>query len=84
MRQGLCNGTLSVRLSRLSSVYAAAAGLLPWSRRTRDIDRQRRPPGVAGARRTAADIGSSRQTCGEGHEGHILMYSVVLYLITKM
>ena len=53
MRQGLCNGTMSLRpfvcLSRLSSAAAACGRLLPWARWALgtwagDVDWRRRPP----------------------------------------
>ena len=63
MRQGLCSGTVSVRRSvpaigRCSRVRTA--GLLPWARRSGDIDRLLRPPcaGAATARRSAANASS--------------------------
>jgi len=32
LQQGICNGTVSVRLSHLSTHVEAWAGLLPWAR----------------------------------------------------
>ena len=65
MRQGLCNCTVSIRLSLRLSVcpicrplHAAATGLLLWARRAGDIRRWRRSSGVSAARRSSANASS--------------------------
>jgi len=62
VKQGLRNGTVSVRLSVRPSVPAwaysskpSAAGLLLWDRRAGDIDRL--PPGAQQQRRAAGECG---------------------------
>ena len=66
LRQSLCKGTVSVRLS-VCPIYRPlqqrAAGLLPWAWRTGDIDRQRRPSAPRSTAHSSTAFSSKCEQC---------------------
>ena len=64
-QQGLCNGTVSVRLRFIRSPHSAAAGLLLWTRRTGDISINFRPT-LSCSRAAAADAGRATLSADVG------------------